>query len=179
MDKGRKIAILVAVAALLGLASMSDTVQSGIKSLIAKFGNWLEHPNAKKYLPALNAAESKYGIPQNLLARIAYQESRWRDDIITGQLKSKVGATGIMQLMPKYHPTVNALDPLASIDYAGAFLAGLYKQFKSWPLAVAAYNAGAGNVTKYKGIPPFKETQNYVSQVFSDLVTDQNRGYYA
>ena len=179
MDKRKKIGLLIAIAALIGIASMNDTVQSGIKSLIAKFGSWLDNPNAKKYLPALNAAENKYGIPQNLLARIAYQESRWRDDIITGKTKSKVGALGIMQLMPQYHPTVNALDPFAAIDYAGAFLSSLYKQFKSWPLAVAAYNAGAGNVTKYKGVPPFTETRNYVKQVFADLVTPDNASYYA
>lgn len=174
--KRKNLFILLGIAAVIGLLSMSETVKTGIVELL---GKWLDTPTAKKWLPSFRAAEAKYGIPANLLARIAYQESRWRDDIISGAKKSAAGAVGMMQLVPKWHPTVNPLDTAAAIDYAGKFLSGLYKQFKSWKLAVAAYNAGAGNVTKYKGIPPFTETQNYVKQVFADLENDQNRSLYA
>jgi soluble lytic murein transglycosylase-like protein len=170
------IAAITAGVAYMNRQTIAETAQEAYETLT---GSWLTSDRAKPYVPLLNAAESKYGIPRNLLARIAYQESRWRDDIVFGKLKSSTGAVGIMQLMPKYHPTVNPLDIPAAIDYAGKFLVGLYKQFGSWKLAVAAYNAGAGNVTKYKGVPPFAETQKYVTQVFADLTNDKNRRYYA
>lgn len=137
---------------------------------VLSVGAWKQKKNADKYLPLLNAAEKKYGIPTDLLARMAYQESRWRDDIVSGATVSSAGAMGLMQLVPKWHPSVNPLNVPQAIDYAAKFVADLHRQFKSWPLAVAAYNAGAGNVAKYKGIPPFAETQAYVSSVFADLL---------
>ena len=130
---------------------------------------WTTATNAAKYLPLFAPVEEKYGIPPNLLARIGYQESRWRDDIVSGRLKSKSGATGIMQMEPVFFPHVDLLDVSASIDAAGKYLANLHRQFGDWRLAVAAYNAGPGNVRKYDGIPPFHETQDYVAQVFADV----------
>ncbi len=132
-----------------------------------------------KYLPLLNAAEDRYGIPRDLLVRQAYQESRFRDDIISGATRSGAGAIGIMQIIPKFHPSIDpgdaaaderaALNPATAIDYAAKFLSQLKRQFGTWSLALAAYNAGPGNVNKYKGIPPFKETQSYVSQIVGDV----------
>lgn len=122
-----------------------------------------------KYLPILYAAEDRYGIPRDLLARQAYQESHFREDIITGATPSAAGALGIMQIVPRFHPNADPLNVPAAIDYAANFLSQLHTQFGSWSLALAAYNAGPGNVTKYKGIPPFAETQNYVSQILSDV----------
>jgi len=136
--------------------------------------SWLQNKNASKYLPLLNAAEDKYNIPRNLLARQAYQESRFRDDIVDGSTVSPAGALGIMQIVPKYHPDVNPLDTPAAIDYAAAFMQRLYNQFGTWSLALAAYNAGPGNVKKYSGIPPFAETQNYVNQILNDLIDPAN-----
>ncbi len=132
-----------------------------------------------KYLPLLNAAERRYGIPRDLLARQAYQESRFRDDIITGATRSSAGAIGLMQIIPRWHPSIDpgdaaaderaALDPAKAIDYAARFLSSLHKRYGTWSLALAAYNAGAGNVDKHKGIPPFKETLNYVAQILADV----------
>lgn len=132
-------------------------------------GTWKLAANADKYLPTLNGVELKYGIPHDLLARMAYQESHFRDDIVNGTVKSGAGAQGLMQIVPAYHPDVNPLNWMQAADYAGSYLKTLYRQFGSWTLAVAAYNAGPGNVTKYKGIPPFTETQNYVSQILKDV----------
>ncbi len=137
--------------------------------LARKSTTWKAGANAAKYLPRLAAAESKYDLPTDLLARVAYQESRWRDDIATGQLQSPAGAQGLMQIIPAMHPGVNPLDTSAAIDYAAKYLRQLFKQFGSWRLAVAAYNAGPGNVKKYAGIPPFAETQKYVRDVFADV----------
>ena len=62
---------------------------------------------------------------------------------------------------------VNAFDPASSIDGAARYLSSLTQQFGSTPLALAAYNAGAGTVRQYGGIPPYPETQNYVRSVMS------------
>lgn len=153
----------------------------GVKATTAML-DWKKAKNADKYLPALRAAELKYGLPQDLLSRMAYQESRFRDDIVTGTLKSVAGAVGLMQIVPRFHPNVDPLNVSAAIDYAARYVRDLHRQFGSWRLAVAAYNAGPGNVTKYDGVPPFPETQNYVNQIFNDLlaaVPIQQRGLYA
>ena len=131
--------------------------------------DWKNARNAAKYLPLLNAAERKYGIPTDLLARLAYQESRFRDDIVSGATPSSAGALGIMQLVPKYHPNARPLEVIAAVDYGASFLASLRRQLGSWRLALAGYNAGAGNVIKYKGIPPFEETQKYVREITADV----------
>lgn len=131
--------------------------------------DWKNAKNAEKYLPLLRSAEIKYSIPQDLLARLAYQESRFRDDIVSGSTVSSAGAQGLMQLVPKWHPSVNPLNVSAAIDYAARYLLQLHTQFGDWRLALAAYNAGPGNVTKYGGVPPFTETQNYVTQIMADV----------
>lgn len=132
---------------------------------------WKHVKNAEKYLPLLRATEIKYGIPEDLLARMAYQESHFLDDVVSGKRASSAGALGIMQLVPKWHPNVDPLNVPAAIDYAGKFVRDLYSRLGSWHLAVAAYNAGEGNVRKYNGVPPFKETENYVDDIFTDLFT--------
>lgn len=152
--------ILIAILAALILAS------GGVVVAI-----WKRSANAAKFLPALHATEDAYDIPRDLLARVAYQESRFRDDIISGATTSDAGAVGIMQIVPRWHPDVNPRDPYASIHYAGKFLSSLYKQFGSWKLALAAYNWGPGNVAKYLNQPGKwpQETLDYVTQISRDV----------
>ena len=128
---------------------------------------------ATPYLSALNDAEATYHIPHNLLARIAWQESHFRPDIIAGAVKSPAGAVGIMQLMPNYFPDAGQ-SVLADINTAARLLTTLFQRFKDWQLAVAAYNWGGGNVHHemaddggIAGMPT--ETQNYVNEVFADV----------
>jgi soluble lytic murein transglycosylase-like protein len=132
---------------------------------------WKRSVNAAKFLPSLNAVEDAYDIPRDLLARVAYQESRFRDDIISGRTVSSAGAVGIMQIVPRWHPEIDPKDPYASIHYAGKYLAGLRKQFGSWKLALAAYNWGPGNLAKYLNAPGTwpQETLDYVSQILKDV----------
>lgn len=123
------------------------------------------------YLPALNAAEDAFAIPADLLARIAYQESHWRDDIVSGTLKSPAGAVGLMQLEPKFFPLAGQ-DWRNDVKIAAHELARLHGVFHSWRLAVMAYDWGEGNVLKYQAgkitaIP--KETSNYITEVFFDV----------
>jgi soluble lytic murein transglycosylase-like protein len=138
---------------------------------------WRQSQNAGKWIPVLNSAESAHGIPPNLLARMAYEESHWRDDIISGATVSPAGALGIMQLEPAYFSSVNVprpytdADTAAQIDQAAAELARLYGVFGSWPLAVAAYNDGQGNIAAYvagtRALPA--ETEQYLTDVFADV----------
>ena len=128
--------------------------------------------SGEKWRPLFDSVEQANGIPSGLLYRQAYEESHFRDDIITGARPSSEGALGIMQIVPQYHPTLGAdgaKDPQRAVPYAGKFLAQLHRQFGSWQLALAAYNAGPGNVSKYGGIPPFPETQKYVADITGDV----------
>ena len=114
----------------------------------------------------LSDAEKKYGIPAGVLTGIANTESHFRPDIISGQTKSSVGATGLMQLRPQYFPGAGK-DPHADIETAAQYLQKLYQQFGDWTKAVAAYNDGPGNVKKIidgqKVLP--KETADYIRSV--------------
>lgn len=132
-------------------------------------GPWQPPARAAPYLSAIAAAEAREGIPQNMLARLIYQESRYREDIIRGEVVSSAGAQGIAQIVPRWHPDVNPLDPFASIDYAAKYLAQLYRQFGSWQLALAGYNWGPGNVRSkgFEAAP--KETRDYVAQITGDI----------
>ena len=128
-----------------------------------------------QYMPLLNAAEDKYGLPQDLLARMAFQESSFRPGVISGAIKSPVGAVGILQLMPRYFEGAG-VSVTTDIDMAGEYLASLHRSFQDWQVAVAAYNWGPGNVThqhtctgRYCLDQMPAETQNYVRQIFTDV----------
>lgn len=140
---------------------------------VSLMSNWRDDLAGRgaKYAPMLAQAEFANGIPSGMLARLAWQESRFRADIITGKVVSSAGAVGIMQIVPKWHPGVNPLDPAQSIKYAGGYLASLYRRFGRWDYALKAYNWGQGNVDAWlKGqkTEPL-ETQRYSSQILADL----------
>lgn len=136
---------------------------------------WRDEQQGPRWAPELNAEEQALGLPHDLLARIAYQESRFREEIIRGTLASPAGALGIMQLMPKFFTSVRVPTPYtdndvrAQINEAGHLLTGLFKATGDWDLAIAAYNAGLGNVQKYGTVPPFPETEAYVAEVTADV----------
>lgn len=153
-------------------AGLTGTLQTLWENALTAVGavDWRSVGEGPTYVPILNTTEAQYGIPPDLLARIAYQESHFRSDIIDGTTTSPAGAVGIMQLMPQYFPGAGE-NPMDDIATAGQYLAKLYQEFGDWQLAVAAYNDGPGNVKAYlagtKTLP--LETQNYVAGVFADV----------
>ncbi|MEO1140485.1 MAG: lytic transglycosylase domain-containing protein [Pseudomonadota bacterium] len=112
-----------------------------------------------RYLNVAKDAARRYGVPEDLFLRLVQQESGWNP-----RAKSHKGAIGLAQLMPgtAAYLGVNANDPYQNLDGGARYLAEQYRTFKSWRLALAAYNAGPAAVQKYKGVPPYKETKNYV-----------------
>lgn len=115
-----------------------------------------------QYLDHAKAMARKHGIPEDLFLRLVQQESGWNPTA-----KSHAGALGLAQLMPETARRlgVDPLDPAANLEGGARYLRQQYDRFRSWRLALAAYNAGPEAVVKHDGIPPYQETQGYVKAI--------------
>ena len=111
------------------------------------------------YLDMARAAARRHGVPEDLFLRLVQQESNWNP-----KARSHKGAYGLAQLMPATarYLGVDRKDPAENLEGGARYLREQYDEFKSWRLALAAYNAGPGAVKKHGGIPPYRETRNYV-----------------
>jgi len=120
------------------------------------------------YSDLINQAAASTGVPAGLIAAVAKQESGFNARAVSG-----AGAQGIMQLMPgTAHGlgVTNSFDPAQAIDGGARLLKSLLTKFGGRvDLALAGYNAGAGAVVRYDGVPPYPETQNYVKDIMSML----------
>lgn len=116
--------------------------------------------------PLFVSAAGQHGVPVTLLTAVAQQESGFDPNAV-----SSAGAEGIMQLMPGTAAGlgVNPFDPAQAISGAAQLLSGYLQQFGSVPMALAAYNAGPAAVQQYGGVPPYPETQQYVSSIMAQL----------
>ena len=133
---------------------------------------WLSKvPSALKGI--FSAAALQYGLPPNLLEAVAYRESRFRADVISGALRSLAGAVGLMQIIPRFHPDLGeagALDPSRAIPYAASYLRQLFNRFGDWQLALAAYNWGPDNLKSHVADPSSwpAQTRGYVAEIVSN-----------
>lgn len=123
------------------------------------------------YIVAMRAAQTRYGIPPDLLVAQAYRESSFNPAAVN----KYSGAQGILQFMP---PTaaelgINPLDPYQAIDGAGRYMRTLYKALGTWERALAAYNWGIGNVRRKGMAAAPRETREYIASIQS------NSGVYA
>ena len=118
------------------------------------------------YDPIIESASDRNGVPARLVKALIQVESAFQP-----RARSHKGAMGLMQLMPetaRQYRARNPYDPAANIEAGTRHLRSLLDQFEL-PLALAAYNAGEGAVRKFGGIPPYSETQAYVSRILGLL----------
>lgn len=117
-----------------------------------------------KYSDLINEASKKYNVDKQLIKSVILTESAGKHDAL-----SKANAKGLMQLMDSTSTDMgvkNPWNPKENIYGGTKYLSKLLKDYEGdTELALAAYNAGPGNVKKFNGIPPFKETQNYIKRV--------------
>ncbi|KIN65210.1 Transglycosylase SLT domain protein [Sulfitobacter noctilucicola] len=125
--------------------------------------NWQSPKYRGKYkgqfLTLAKKAATRHGVPVDLFLRLVQQESNWNHKAI-----SHAGAIGLAQLMPATAKLlrVDPTDPQQNLEGGARYLKQQYRTFGTWKLALAAYNAGPGAVKKHGGVPPYKETRNYV-----------------
>ena len=147
-----------------GTSNVLDIASEAVKDTVANVNKIVP----TKYDDQIRAAAAANGIPFDVLWRLLYQESRFREDIISGRVTSPVGALGIAQFMPATAAEwrVNALDPASAIPGAARYLRWLIDQFGGdVDKGVAAYNWGIGNVRR-KGLAAApQETVKYVAAI--------------
>jgi soluble lytic murein transglycosylase-like protein len=120
--------------------------------------------NLQAFANEIRRSAQKYGVEEAIVRAIIHAESAYRPHVI-----SPKNAQGLMQLIPataKRFGVRDAFDPAQNIEGGVQYLAFLLKRYNNdLSLTAAAYNAGEGAVARYKGIPPYKETKNYVVRV--------------
>lgn len=142
-----------------GAAEGTSSIQTGSTSMDAIF----------------EEAANLYDVPLNLLKAMGKAESGFDADAV-----SPAGAQGVMQLMPATARSLGVEDPFdarSNIMGGAKYISQQLKKYNgNIDLALAAYNAGSGNVAKYGGVPPFRETRNYIQRIKGYMNSDLTTG---
>ncbi|MEO2083709.1 MAG: lytic transglycosylase domain-containing protein, partial [Desulfurobacteriaceae bacterium] len=105
--------------------------------------------------------------PEKLFLELVKAESNFNPKAV-----SKKGAMGLCQLMPETARELGVKDPFdpdENLNAGAKFLSRLYRKYRNWEKALAAYNAGEGAVDRYGGVPPYRETTNYVKRIIEKV----------
>jgi soluble lytic murein transglycosylase len=122
-------------------------------------------PRSRVYDPLIGDAAASEGIPPALVKAVIAAESAFDSDAV-----SRKGAQGLMQLMPATALEMgvsNPLEPAQNVRGGASYLRSMIDRYGDLGRALAAYNAGPTAVDRYGGIPPFRETQDYVKRVLA------------
>lgn len=144
---------------------VANTVSDNSDKVTVNFNDYLKKNSQDiKYEDIFNQVSAQTGVSAQLLKAVAQAESGCRSDAV-----SSCGAVGVMQLMPataKAYGVTDPFDAYENISGGAKLLSDLLEKYNgNVTLSLAAYNAGSGNVSKYGGVPPFKETINYIDKI--------------
>jgi soluble lytic murein transglycosylase-like protein len=147
------------------LLKLIQAVLDRLATPAAATGSQASEPKTA-FEPLIERAAARYGVDARLVRAVVQTESNFNPAAVSG-----AGAMGLMQLMPGTAAglgVTNALDPEQNVDGGVRLLRQLLDRYQgNVSYALAAYNAGAGAVDRYGGIPPYRETQTYVPRVLS------------
>lgn len=139
-----------------------------VEKLAAKVTNDLVG-SKNQILDMVTKISKRHGVDDKLVKALIKQESGFKVDA-----KSKVGAVGLMQLMPETAKSLgvkNPMNPVENVEGGVTYLKSMLDKYNgNVILALAAYNAGPGAVDKFDGVPPYPETQNYVKNILRDYL---------